>query len=229
MHSTARWAVGSWTDAGTRPRNEDRALFERQDDGGALAIVCDGFGALPAPAGALLSESAAWMGLFELQRGSTPHDALQRAHEVADGIAQAGRLSNGGAAAFCLRAPADGKVEMAACGDVLALAFYENGSMSLFPARPRCDEAGNLTSYLGIPDERPFIAEGCFCEPADAIVVVTDGVWRFNTLNSIRDDITSEFGSWAPEAKGAARRIVQTARRNGSTDDATALVLLRTR
>lgn len=195
-----------------------RAHRENQDvvlvsDSGECAMVVDGMGGRAH--GALYAAASARMGLDALEEGLSARAALDLASQAAGNLERHVVHRHGGAAGVSLRVRGN-HVEWASKGDVAVFGLCD-GKAKLLSQLDSAD--GKLTNYLGCP--KRSASGSADLPPNAALLVATDGCWRYANVNALARAARGE------QAADLAERALARAVEGLTPDDASALALRR--
>ena len=233
--------VGSRTDQGVRPNNEDRFVADPEHN---LYLVADGMGGQEAGemASGLAAEIIPRVVQDRLAHQEDPRDAVQQALAEANAaIVHAGRnqpigrrmgttavlavrqadkfyvAGLGDSRAYLIR---HGKVEQLTVDHSVAMALELNGTLTAEQAR-NSPWQHVLYRFLGCAEMsegaevRPFIPE-----PGDRLLLASDGL----TNHVSPDDLRAEAEMFA-DPQAWADHLVQTALSRGSRDNVTCIIV----
>jgi protein phosphatase len=233
--------VGSRTDQGVRPNNEDRYVADRDRD---LYLVADGMGGQEAGemASGLAAEIIPRVVQDRLARQEDPRDAVRNALAEANAaIVHAGRHQPAGrhmgttavvavrqAGTFFVAGLGDsraylirhGRVDQLTVDHSVAMALELNGTLTPEQAR-NSPWQHVLYRFLGCPEMnegaevRPFIPED-----GDRLLLASDGLTNHVTPDDLREG-AAQFAD--PQAW--ADHLVQVALSRGSRDNVTCIVV----
>lgn len=200
-----------------KTRSEDSCLLF--EDGAALV---DGVSSSDCGSGGLISKAAVLnLGRTWLERQDV-RELMAIMDEVVSGIENAASIRKGGAAACIVRQMRDGGIEIANVGDTNAALVRRADAEFLF--NPMRDGFGRVYNYIGSSRCSPESVERYNFVPAIGdlyVVLLSDGAWEYLPLPFIRSACLESSGC----PMRAATTLTAEARRRGSPDDASVIVL----
>ena len=200
-----------------KARSEDSCLLF--EDGAALV---DGVSASDCESGSLMSKATVLnLGRTWLERQDVG-ELMAITDKVVSGIENAASIRKGGAAACIVRQMEDGSIEIANVGDTNAALVRRADAEFLFS--PMRDGSGRIYNYIGSSRCSPESVERYNFVPAMGdlyVVLLSDGAWESLPLSFIRSACLESNG----RPIRAATTLTAEARRRGSLDDASAIVL----
>ena len=228
------WAAATEQGA-ARSSNED--VWGQRD--GRSFVVADGMGGRQGGAGAAAATAGSLLDELAVDRdGVEWTEAIDRVNEAVLSHARTAGHRRVGAAAAALRYRGSrltvvhlgdvrayrlrhGQVELLTTDHTLAEELDRAGlPADIDRARLNRHQLAGLTTFFGDPGSSDgFAVRNLSVQPGDRIALCTDGVYRHVPVNAWRDAARAD----APDA--VAEMLVGSARANGTSDDATALVV----
>ena len=201
---------------GSKNRNDDYAIISEK---APFCAIADGIGG--ARDGDYMSRVGCGAGACEYERSGDLAAAFRYANEAA--IQTAEWLSNPACGASLLLAETkENEMRFVGAGDVAAF-LLRNGHLERITPLGRNRGERRLASAVGYIHDCASYERACAIEPGDKVLICTDGVWE--TYFTFDAGLLVEYLGQEATPSSLAARIVSGAKRLGTLDDATAIVI----